>query len=66
MASLIGEQPYGKHARIASIVFVAMYDEDDRIGHIETDQIVYLAVVLVENAFDPFGSSRWVVDNRKV
>lgn len=43
-----------------------MNDEHDRIGQIEADQIVDLAVVLVENAFNPLRSGWRVVDDRDV
>ena len=61
-------EPYGKHAGVASIIFESVNYEHNRIGDIEPDQVVYLAVVLVlvENAFDPFVPGGRVPDNRDV
>ena len=40
-----------------------MYYEHDRIGDVETDQIIDFTVVLIGDAFDPFGGRRRIVDD---
>ena len=56
-------ETYREHTRIADVVLVSMYYEHDRIGDVETDQIIDFTVVLIGDAFDPFGGRRRIVDD---